>query len=197
VFRVAPTVPEGLLETVLGENATLLVTEWRMRERIEPDSEASEAMARSPAPILMAHGDVESYERILIVVRREELVRPGRRDVELAAQLASRFGRHVRIGTVTAALDPVRELFASASKEDADRIETPDPIEWIRKNLQKTDLPFFAGLDALRVALARVPTLADGRFLVAIAAHETTFHKREEVVAGPVVVGRSLKPHPA
>ena len=34
----------------------------------------------------------------------------------------------------------------------------------------------------MRVALARVPTLVDGRFLVAIAAHETTFHKREEVV---------------
>jgi len=195
LFRVAPTVPEGLLETILGENATLLVTEWRRRERIEPDSEASEAIARSPAPILMAHGDVESYERILIIVRRDELVRPGRQDVELASQLASRFARHVRIGTVTAALDPVRELFAG--KEDADRIETPDPIEWIRKNLQKTDLPFFAGLDSLREALARVPTLVDGRFLVAIAAHETTFHKREEVVAGPVVVGRSLKPHPA
>lgn len=48
VFRVARTVPEGLLETLLGENATLLVNEWRMRERIEPDSEASEALARSP-----------------------------------------------------------------------------------------------------------------------------------------------------
>jgi hypothetical protein len=45
--------------------------------------------------------------------------------------------------------------------------------------------------------VSRVPSLADGRFLVAIAAHETTFHKREERVAGPVVVGRSLKPHPA
>jgi len=186
LFRVAPTVPEGVLETILGENATLLVTEWRMRERIEPDSEASEAIARSPAPILMAHGDVESFERMLIVVRRDDLVRPGRQDVELAAQLASRFGPHLRIGTVTAALDSVRELFAS--KEDADRIETPDPIAWIKDNLKKTDLPFFAGLDSLREAMARVPALAEGRFLVAIAAHETTFHKREEAVAGPVVV---------
>ncbi len=195
LFRVAPTVPEGLLETILGENATLLVTEWRMRERIEPDSEASEAIARSPAPILMAHGDVESFERILVVVRRDDLVRPGRQDVELAAQLASRFGPHLRIGTVTAALDPVRELFAS--KQDAERIETPDPIAWIKNHLEKTDLPFFAGLDSLREAMARVPALSERRFLVAIAAHETTFHKREEAVAGPVVVGRSLKPHPA
>ena len=100
-----------------------------------------------------------------------------------------------RIGTVAAALDPVRELFATG--QDADRIEAADPIDWLKHNLQKTDLPFFAGLDAAREAMARIPALVDGRFLVAIAAHETTFHKREEVVAGPVVVGRSLKPHPA
>ena len=32
--RVAKTVPEGLLNALLSENATLLVTEWHMRERI-------------------------------------------------------------------------------------------------------------------------------------------------------------------
>ncbi len=195
VFRVARTVPEGLLDTLLSENATLLVTEWRMRERIEPDSEASEALARSPVPILMAHGDVEAFDRLLIVVRREELVRPGRVDVELAAQLGARFAGGRRVGTVAAALEPVRALFAT--KRDEDRIETGDPIDWLKNNLQKTDLPFFAGLEAAREALRRVPALADGRFLVAIAARETTFHKREERIAGPVVVARSLKPRPA
>jgi Kef-type K+ transport system membrane component KefB len=195
VFRVARTVPEGLLETILGESATLLVTEWRMRERIEPDSEASEALARSPVPTLMVHGDVESFDRVLIMVRREELVRPGRQDVELAAQLATRFALKQRIGAVAAALEPVAALFAT--KQSEDRVEASDPIDWLKTNLQKTDLPFFAGLDAAREAVRRVPSLADGRFLVAIAAHETTFHKREERVAGPVVVGRSLKPHPA
>jgi hypothetical protein len=195
VFRIARTVPEGLLDTLLGENATLLVTEWRMRERIEPDSEASEALARTPVPILVVHGEVEVFERILIIVRREDLVRPGRQDVELAAQLCSRFAQNRRVGTVSAALEPVKALFAT--KQSEDRIEAPDPIDWLRNTLEKADLPFFAGLDAAREAVSRVPSLADGRFLVAIAAHETTFHKREERVAGPVVVGRSLKPHPA
>ena len=42
------------------------------------------------------------------------------------------------------------------------------------------------------------PESARRRFLVALAAHEeTAFHKREERVAGPIVAGRSLKPHPA
>ena len=135
LFRVAPTVPEGLLETILGENATLLVTEWRMRERIEPDSEASEAIARSPAPILMAHGDVESFERILIVVRRDELVRPGRQDVELAAQLASRFAparpdrdRHRRARSGARA---VRQQGGRRSDRDPrpDRVDQEQPPE--------------------------------------------------------------------
>jgi hypothetical protein len=195
VFRVARTVPEGVLETLLGENATLLVTEWRMRERIEPDSETSETLARSPVPILVVHGDVELFDRALVIVRRQELVRPGLQDVELAAQLGSRFARDRRIGAVAAALQPVNALFAT--KQSEDRIETPDPIDWLKNNLGKTDLPFFAGLDAAREAVSRVPALMGGRFLVAIAAHETTFHKREEPVAGPVEIGRSLKPHPA
>jgi Kef-type K+ transport system membrane component KefB len=195
VFRVSPTIPEGLLETILGENATLLVTEWRMRESLAPGSEASEVLARSPVPVLIVHGDVETFDRVLVVVRRDGLVRPGRQDVELAAQLCSRFAQNGRIGAVATAIDPVRALFPT--KQDADRIEAADPIDWIRRNLQKTDLLFFAGLDAAREAVARVPALIDGRFLVAIAAHETTFHKREERLAGPVVVGRSLKPHPA
>ena len=97
---------------------------------------------------------------------------------------------------MSATSDPVRALFAD--KKEMDWIEARDPIDWIKRNLQKTDLPFFAGLEALGEAIQRVPALLDGRFLVALAAHEeTTFHKREERVAGPVVAGRSLKPHPA
>ena len=193
-FRVSRTVPEGVLETMLGEDATLVVTEWRMRESIEPDSEASEALARTPVPVLIAHGDVDTFDRLLIVARRSELVRPGIKDVELAAQLGARFAKGRRIATVAADLDPVRTLFATGP--GADRVKAADPIDWLRNNLQRTDLPFFAGLEAAREAVARVPALLDGRFVVAIAAQETTFHKREERVAGPVVVGRSLKPHP-
>ena len=32
LFRVAATVPEGLLETILGEKATLLINEWHARD---------------------------------------------------------------------------------------------------------------------------------------------------------------------
>ena len=196
LFRVAETVPEGLLETILGEKATLLINEWHARDRIQPDSEQSEALARSPVPTLIAHGDVAHFERVLIVTHPDNLVRPGRQSLELAAALAPRFAHGHPIRTVSATSDPVRALFA-ATKE-MDWIEARDPIDWIKRNLQKTDLPFFAGLESLGEAIQRVPALLDGRFLVALAAHEeTTFHKREERVAGPVVAGRSLKPHPA
>jgi len=196
LFRVAATVPEGLLETILGEKATLLINEWHARDRIQPDSEESEALARSPVPTVIAHGDVAHFDRILIVAHPDNLVRPGRQSLELAAQLAPRFAQGRPIRTVSATSDPVKALFAD--KKEMDWIEARDPIDWIKRNLQKTDLPFFAGLDALGEAIQRVPALLDGRFLVALAAHEeTTFHKREERVAGPVVAGRSLKPHPA
>jgi Kef-type K+ transport system membrane component KefB len=196
LFRVAATVPEGLLETILGEKATLLINEWHARDRIQPDSEESEALARSPVPTLIAHGDVAHFDRVLIVTHPDNLVRPGRQSLELAAQLAPRFAHGRPIQTVSATSDPVRALFAD--KKEMDWIEARDPIDWIKRNLQKGDLPFFAGFEALGEAIQRVPALLDGRFLVALAAHEeTTFHKREERVAGPVVAGRSLKPHPA
>ena len=194
LFRVAETVPEGLLETILGEKATLLINEWHARDRIQPDSEQSEALARSPVPTLIAHGDVAHFERVLIVTHPDNLVRPGRQSLELAAALAPRFAHGRPIRTVSATSDPVRALFADT--KEMDWIEARDPVDWIKRNLQKTDLPFFAGLVSLGEALQRVPALLDGRFLVALAAHqETTFHKREERVAGPVVAGRSLKPH--
>src|SRR3954469_7125794 len=196
LFRVAETVPEGLLETILGEKATLLINEWHARDRIQPDSEQSEALARSPVPTLIAHGDVAHFERVLIVTHPDNLVRPGRQSLELAAALAPRFAHGRPIRTVSATSDPVRALFADT--KEMDWIEARDPIDWIKRNLEKTDLPFFAGLASLGEAIQRVPGLVDGRFLVALAAHqETTFHKREERVAGPVVTGRSLKPHPA
>jgi hypothetical protein len=194
-FRVAQSIPEGLLETVLGEDATMLVTEWRMRETLEPDSEASEALARTPVPVLIAHGDVDNFERAVIVARRDALVRPGLQDVELAAQLAARFAHHRRLAVVAPGFEHVKPLFDP--KRTVDLIEAADPIDWLKQSLQMTDLPLFAGLEAARDAMARVPTLIGGRFLVAIAAEETTFHKREERIASPVGMARTLKPHPA
>ena len=193
---MAETVPEGLLETILGEKATLLINEWHTRDRIQPDSEQSGALARSPVPTLIAHGDVAQFDRILIVTHPENLVRPGRQSLELAAQLAPRLTHGHPIQTVSATADPVRALFAD--QREMGWIEARDPVDWLKRNLQKGDLPFFAGLRSLGEAIQRIPALVEGRFLVALAAHEeTSFHRREERVAGPVVAGRSLKPHPA
>ena len=65
-----------------------------MREPIEPDSEAS----RGARALAGAHPDRprrrrQSFDRVLVVARRDELVRPGRQDVELAAQLGPRFAK--------------------------------------------------------------------------------------------------------
>jgi Kef-type K+ transport system membrane component KefB len=197
-FRVSQTIPEGVLETVLGENATMLVTEWRMRETLEPATEAAEELARTPVPVLMAHGDVDNFERVVIVARRDTLVRPGLQEVELAAQIATRFAHNHHIAVVAPEFESVKPLFDP--KRTVDLIEAADPIEWLKQNVQMTDLPFFAGLEAARDAIARMPTLIGGRFVVAIAAEETTYHKREERVGSPVAMGRTiktLKPHPA
>jgi Kef-type K+ transport system membrane component KefB len=195
LFRVSRTLPEGLLQAVLAENATLLVTEWRMRARFEADSEASRTLARSPVPTLIAHGDVESFDRVLLIVRREGLVRPGRQNYELAAQLGARIAGTRRIAIVAPGAHAGRGVFTAG--QGGAPIEADDPIEWLAHNLQKTDLPLFAGLDAALEALSRIPALTDGRFVVAVAARETTFHDSEGRVTDPMVAGRSLEPHPA
>ena len=167
---------------------------WQ-RETLEPATEAAEELARTPVPVLMAHGDVDNFERVVIVARRDTLVRPGLQEVELAAQIATRLGHNHRIAVVAPEFEAVKPLFDP--KRTVDLIAADDPIEWLKQNVQMTDLPFFAGLEATRDAMARMPTLIGGRFVVAIAAEETTYHKREERVGSPVAMGRTLKPHPA
>ena len=93
----------------------------------------SEALARSPVPTLIAHGDVAHFDRVLIVTHPDNLVRPGRQSLELAAQLAPRFAHGRPIRTVSATSDPVRALFAD--KKEMDWIEARDPIDWIKRNL--------------------------------------------------------------
>jgi Kef-type K+ transport system membrane component KefB len=195
LFRVARTIPEGLLETVLSEDATLLLTEWHNKKHIDPDSETSEALARSPAPVVIANGNVATFARLVVVAGRDDLVRPGLQSTELAAKLGTSLSHGHPLAVVASNLEAARPLFPP--KHQIDWIDAGDPIDWVVKgNLHENDLPFFAGLDTAQEAIRRLPALLQQRFLVAIAAHETTFHEREERVAGPVVVGRSLKPRP-
>jgi len=197
VFRVSRSVPAGLMQTIVGESATMLVVERRAQggEDLEPEPEAMQLIAQSPVPVLVASGPLAPFRRLLLVVRIQELAPPGRRDLELAAELASRLSHGCRLGLVTPALDPVRGLFSS--KRELDRIQTPDPLSWIAANLRGSDLVVLAGLEAAREALRRIPALQHERFLVAIAPQEATLHPREERATGPVVVGRSLTPSPA
>jgi Kef-type K+ transport system membrane component KefB len=195
MFRVAPTVPEGLRETILGEDATLLVTEWRTSLRDAHGSEASEALVGSPVPVLIANGDVSRCDRLVIVARPDEVAPAVSRNLALAARLAPQIAHGRRIATVAAAVDPVRRLFAG--KQEMDWIETADPVGWIARNLRQGDLPLIVGIDAARAALGRTPALLEGPFLVAQAARPESAHERTAPVTGPVVTGRSLKPRHA
>jgi Kef-type K+ transport system membrane component KefB len=195
MFRVARTVPEGLLQAVEGESASLLVTEWRTPGLSDPESEASETLAGAPVPLLIAHGDVIDFERLAVIARREDLAPTGRQGLALAAAVGQRLAQGRRMVTVAPTLAPIRGLFAD--KQEMDWVDASDPIDWVARHLAKNELPLFVGIEAAREAVRRVPTILEGRFLVAAAPHAKSPPDRTESVAGPVVVGRSLKPHPA
>src|SRR5262249_8133116 len=113
IFPVARSVREGLLQTARGENATLLVSEWRSEggDPLDPKSEVSQMIGRSPVPILLAHGGVEPFQRLLVVARRDDLFRPGSLDLELAAELARRLARRRPAGFVGGSPHPFPPLF--------------------------------------------------------------------------------------
>ncbi|HVZ85711.1 MAG TPA: hypothetical protein VHG72_02005, partial [Polyangia bacterium] len=135
------------------------------------------------------------FERLLVIARREDIVARDRGDLALAAQLGPRFSRGKRMATVAPTLDPVRALFAG--KQEMDWIEAPDPIDWLARNLQPTDLPLFVGLAAAREALRRVPSLVDGRCLAIQGPARAPARQRPGFVVSPIIAGRSLKPRPA
>jgi hypothetical protein len=191
LFRVAETVPEGLLETALGENATLLVAEWRTGLRDPQRTQAT--LARSPVPVLAAHGDISQHDR-LVVVARSDGAGAGSRSLALAARLLPTLGHGHRVAVVTTDTAPARSLFSA--RQDIDWIEAREPIAWVSKSRQAGDLLLFVGIDAAQEALGQVPALDGERFLVAQAPAARP-SERTEPVAGPVVAGRSLKPRHA
>jgi hypothetical protein len=195
MFRVARTVPEGLLQAVEGEGASLLVTEWRTPGLSDPESEASGTLAQSAVPVLITHGDVADFERLVVVARREDLAPASRESLALAAALGPRLAQGHRMVTVAPAASPIRGLFAD--KQEMGWVDASDPLDWVTRDLGKNDLPLFVGIEAAREAIRRAPTLLQGRFLVAATGHAKSPPDHAESVAGPVIVGRSLKPHPA
>ncbi len=191
LFRVAESVPEGLLETALGENATLLVTEWRTGLRDVQRTRA--ALARSPVPVLIANGDLSQRGRLVVVARPGEAELRDR-DLALAARLLPSVGHGHRVAVVTRATAAVRSLFTA--QQDVEWIDAPDPIAWISGSRQADDLLLLVGIDLAQEALGAIPSLERERFLAVQAAIERP-SQRTEPVTGPVVSGRGLKPRHA
>ena len=181
VFSVSRSLEAGLFQTMRAEHATLLVAEWSDPDQpqLAGESEAFQLVDRSPVPMLLTHGEVESFDRVLLVARQKDLTRPGRQDLELAAELTTRLangghGHGHGVAYVGTESTTVTQLFTP--KQHVDHAESPDPIAWVEKNARDNDLLVFPGLAAAREALKRLPGLLHKRFVVAIAAHEIRHH---------------------
>jgi Kef-type K+ transport system membrane component KefB len=186
VFRVSRSPEAGLFETARAEHVSLILAEWHF-EGLDPQSEASRLLVEAPAPVLLARGDVESFKRLLVVARRQDVAGPGRRDLEIAAQLGGRLAQGRHVGYVGAPSSPIKLLFAE--KLQVDRFDTDDPLSWIRDHLQPGDLLMFCGVAAAREALGRLPGLDQKPMLVACASRAPEAAERQE--AAGAVIGRT------
>lgn len=170
IFRVAPSVEGGLRETILAEGATLLVVESRSTRRSEIEEEALRIARRSPVPVLFAHGAVEPFDRVLVIVRHADLARSAGSELALASIVAHRLAPMARVVHVVTPGAPMASLFGPT--QHLARIERTDPIGWLREELSDGDLVVLAGLDAAHEALVRVDGFSERRFLVAIGARD-------------------------
>jgi hypothetical protein len=191
-FRVSRSVPAGLLETVRAEKATLVVSQWRsaLRDRIETDSEALRTLKRSPVPVLVANGAIESFERIVVLGRREDLVRPGKLDLDLVVEIATRIAGHRPVVYVGPLVTHGPSPFSP--KVHVERLDRQDSFAWAKDHhLKDTDLLLFPGIDAAEEAFERLPGMAERKFLVAVAAHGAPASTPEARSTG-LVAGQSL-----
>ena len=191
-FRVASTVSAGIFETVRAEKATLLLTERRsrLRARVEGDAEAFRRLSRAPIPVLVANGPIDHFDWLVVLARREDLVLPGRRELDLAVEVASRIARHRPVLYVGPAGTSAPSPF-KAKKVHLESLESADPIGWAMHGRKESDLLVFAGIDAADDGLERIVDLSDKAFLIAIAAHAAPAPESETRSSG-LVVGRSL-----
>ncbi len=194
LFRVAPSVPQGLTETALGEDATLLVSEWRDPLRDAHGTEAAEALAHAPLPVMIVHGDVSKFERLVIVAGPDVATPSGREDLAPAARLAPLLTRR-HIATVATTTASLRELFPA--KQEVEWIEAGDPVGWLAGNLRQGDVPLFVGTDTAYEAMRQLPALIESPFFIVQGERAESALARPEPVTGPVVTGRSLKPRHA
>jgi hypothetical protein len=77
-----------------------------------------------------------------------------------------------------------------------DKVDSADPIGWVKESARPNDLLIFSGLDSVHEALAREPDLGARRFLVAISPVGGTPEPHPEATDA-FVAGRSLAEGPA
>jgi Na+:H+ antiporter len=172
LLRVSRSAVAGLVQTVRGEGATMVVSEWEpeSRGRLEADAEAREALTHAPVPVVLAHGNVESFDRLIVVIDRlEEPTAPNQPDVELARDVSNRLAHGHPVSIVAPPPgDPIVGLFAQTPH--AEVIGSVDPLGWVASHTGPNDLVVLPGLDEVHRALERIPELMDKPFLVAVAA---------------------------
>jgi Kef-type K+ transport system membrane component KefB len=191
LFRVARTVPEGLLQTAVAESATLLAAEWHVSEILDASSEAARILNRATIPALIAQGDIAEFQRLVVILDGQT----SPRDVSLVAQIAGLAGRGRPIVAVSVSPAAVRSSFPA--KPVIEWIAAADPLSWASENLQSTDLPLFGGMERAREAVRRLRSLDAGRLLVAAAPPVATPPRSSEPATEAPPLGRSLKPRPA
>jgi hypothetical protein len=149
--------------------------------------------SRAPVPVVLAHGGVDEFKRLVVVARREDLVAPGRLDLEVASEVMACLGHGHSVLYIGV---PRAELALKVPpKLRVERVESSSPVGWLKENQASSDLLVLCGLDAAAEALDSLPGFTDMRFLVAIGAHARVADakKREtEAPLGGAVVGRSL-----
>ena len=149
--------------------------------------------SRAPVPVVLAHGSVDEFRRLVVVARREDLVAPGRLDLDVASEVMARLGHGHSVLCV--GVPRAESALKVPPKLRVERVESSSPIGWLKENLARSDLLVLCGLDAAAEALDAIPGFADMRFLVAVGAHGRVAQtKRSETEAplGGAVVGRSL-----
>jgi hypothetical protein len=171
LLRISRSEVAGLVQTVRGEGATMIVSEWDPEARgpLGEDREARDALANASVPVVLAHGVTEPFDRVIVVVSRpEELVPPGRNDLELAREVSSRLAHGHKVNVVAPPLgDPIVGLFAETPH--AEVIGSVDPLGWVQSHIGPHDLIVLPGLEEIHAALQRMPELMDRSFVVAVA----------------------------
>jgi hypothetical protein len=171
LFRISHSSATGIVETARGESATLVVSEWDPGDRrLESDPETRDVLTHAPVPFVLAHGSVDEFKRVIVVVSRaEDLVPPNQQDLELAKELSARLAHGRPVWVVSVPLgDPISALFATTPH--VEHIGSADPLGWVQSNAQPSDLFVLPGLDEAHLALARSPEIIGRRFMVAIGA---------------------------